>query len=74
MAESDEQRIDVSLNGEARSLACGATVRDLVDELGLRPELVAVEVNKVLVPRARHGEQALVAGDRIELVTLVGGG
>jgi thiamine biosynthesis protein ThiS len=35
---------------------------------------VAVERNLQIVPRARHGETALADGDRLEVVTLVGGG
>jgi thiamine biosynthesis protein ThiS len=64
----------VFVNGAPRALPRGATVADLVRALGLRPELVAVEVNRVLVPRRRHAEHALDGGDRVELVTLVGGG
>jgi len=63
------------VNGAERELALEtATVADLVTELGLRPEIVAVELNGDLVPRATHGETGLAEGDRVELVTLVGGG
>jgi sulfur carrier protein len=67
-------RLEVSVNGRPEALAPGATVADLVSSLGLRPELVAVEVNRTLVPRRLHQEHALAHGDRIEVVTLVGGG
>ena len=46
----------------------------LLAELGLPLGHVAVEVNLELVPRARHAEQILAEGDRVEIVTLVGGG
>jgi sulfur carrier protein len=62
------------VNGEAREVAEGATVADLLDSIGLRPKQVAVEVNLELVPRTRHDEHLLRAGDRMEVVTLVGGG
>lgn len=64
------------INGSERAfeLAEGASVLDLLAALGLRPEIVAVEVNGALVPRAQHGEHGLATGDRIECVTLVGGG
>ena len=71
MPETELQR---TVNGTPRALAAGATVADLVAALGLRPELVAVEVNKALVPRRRHAEHPLSTGDRVEIVTLVGGG
>jgi len=50
------------------------TVAELLEELQLSPRLVAVEVNLQLVPRTRHAEQTLAAGDRLEIVSLVGGG
>lgn len=64
----------IELNGEERELADDLTVEDLVRELGLRPEVVAVELNRELVARARHAQTKLAPGDRIEVVTLVGGG
>jgi len=64
----------VVVNGEERALADGASVADLVRELGLERAACAVEVNRALVPRARHAERALDEGDKVEVVTLVGGG
>jgi sulfur carrier protein len=66
--------IEILCNGELRSLADGATVAALVAELGLNVQHVAVEVNQDLVPRAKHVSRPLAAGDRVEVVTLVGGG
>ncbi|MHC4261565.1 MAG: sulfur carrier protein ThiS [Planctomycetota bacterium] len=66
--------IEVKVNGESRELVPGTTVAALIDELGLRPELVAVEINRRLVPRKDRGERILATGDEVELVTLVGGG
>ena len=64
----------VLVNGKERELPGGATVADLVRALALRPEQVAVERNGELVPRAAHERTELREGDRVELVTLVGGG
>lgn len=64
----------VHVNGAEREVAAGTTVAQLLEQLELRPELVAVEVNGSLVPRARRAEHELSGGDAIELVTLVGGG
>jgi thiamine biosynthesis protein ThiS len=66
--------LSITCNGEPRSVAPGTTVAALLAELGLEPRQVAVEVNLELVPRARHAERPLHAGDRLEIVTLVGGG
>jgi thiazole synthase len=66
--------VTITLNGQARELPQRATVADLLRELGVKPQFVAVEVNRDLVPRARHGETRINAGDVLEVVTLVGGG
>lgn len=66
--------IEFHLNGEPFALPAGATVADLVASRGLEPRQVAVEVNRAIVPRAQHADTPLGAGDRVEIVTLVGGG
>lgn len=62
------------VNGKPTELAEGARVTDLLAQLGLAERPSAVEVNKDLVPRRRHGEHVLAEGDTVEIVTLVGGG
>jgi thiazole synthase len=66
--------VTISVNGAARFFQPGATVRDLIEELGVRPEYVAVERNRELIPRGSYSEVRLSEGDEIEVVTLVGGG
>ena len=66
--------IDVTVNGEARQCAVGTSITALLAELGLAERRVAVERNREIIPRARHAETILDAGDRLELVTFVGGG
>lgn len=67
-------RIDIVINGETRSVTAGTTVAALVVELGFGDRRVAVERNREVVPRAQHGSTVLAAGDRLEVVTFVGGG
>ena len=66
--------MEIIVNGDPRPTADGLTVAALLEELGLANRLVAVEVNLELVPKPRHAEHRLAAGDRVEIVTLVGGG
>jgi len=66
--------VEIIVNGQSRRVAEGTTVARLVEELNLPTRYVAVEVNLELVPRARHAEHRLADGDRLEIVTLVGGG
>ena len=66
--------IDVVINGQSRKIEEGTTVSVLLDQLGLGERRVAVERNREIVPRAEHASTILAAGDRLELVTFVGGG
>jgi sulfur carrier protein len=65
-------RLDV--NGESLLVAEGATIADLVRQLGLERGRVAVERNGTVVPRAEHASVRLSGADRIEIVAFVGGG
>lgn len=66
--------MQVYVNGESLELAAVPTVRNLLEQLDLVRPQVAVEVNQQLVPRRDHDFWQLHEGDRIEIVTLVGGG
>lgn len=64
----------IEVNGEAREIADGATIRALLVEMGLAETLVAVERNEEIVPRGEHETTPLAEGDRVEVVHFVGGG
>jgi len=66
--------VKIHVNGQERQTREHATVADLLEELQLAGKPVAVEVNLELVPRESHAEHRLAEGDRLEIVTLVGGG
>jgi thiamine biosynthesis protein ThiS len=66
--------LTVVVNGEARSIAGGATALDLLRHLELDPRAVVVEVNRQIVRRPALADTRLHDGDRIELVHFVGGG
>ena len=65
--------INIMLNGEQRQVREGS-VADLVASLGLDVKKVAVERNRVIVPRSTLAEVALAEGDALEIVHFVGGG
>jgi sulfur carrier protein len=66
--------MNIQVNGQDREVAAGSSVANLLGELGVTQPHVAVEVNLEVVPRAEHRETILNDGDRVEVVTLVGGG
>ena len=64
----------IRVNGEEREVPEATTVSGLLALIDVTAARVAVEVNREIVPRSRHGEHALADGDRVEIVTMVGGG
>jgi thiamine biosynthesis protein ThiS len=66
--------LEIVVNGERRKVGGDATVRSLLRELELPESRVAVERNRAIVRKSDYEGTALVEGDRIEIVTFVGGG
>ncbi|QSI77189.1 sulfur carrier protein ThiS [Niveibacterium microcysteis] len=66
--------IEIVLNGAPQSLPANTTVAQLLERLGYAGKRLAVECNGEIVPKGRHAELALAAGDRLEIVVAVGGG
>lgn len=64
----------ILVNGEEKELAEGSTVAQLIEAVGLRPERLAVELNREIVRRAEWGSTSLSDGDKVEIVHFVGGG
>ena len=66
------------INGDARTFPdpppVGFTLAALIESLSMKPDRVAVELNREIVPRDRWPETPLRDGDRLEIVHFVGGG
>ncbi|MGH7231888.1 MAG: sulfur carrier protein ThiS [Nitrospiraceae bacterium] len=74
MKEIETESMQIQLNGEHRTMARGATIADLLRELEIRPDRVAVEVNVEIVERQAFDRRALQNGDRVEVISFIGGG
>ncbi|RII30100.1 MAG: thiamine biosynthesis protein ThiS [Geobacter sp.] len=64
----------VMLNGEQTNIKENCTVVQLLEQLHIGRERVAVEVNRDIVPKAAYDSHTLADGDKIEIVHFVGGG
>lgn len=64
----------IMVNGQPRPMPAGSTVRDVVAALGWEGRPLAVEINEQVVPRAECAGRSIRHGDRLEIVTFVGGG
>ena len=66
--------VEILVNGETRELKAGTTVEELVRELGLVPDRLAIEYNLHILKKKHWAATALAQGDRLEIVHFVGGG
>jgi sulfur carrier protein len=67
-------QITLQVNGEARTCAPQTLLPQLLEQLGLNPRLVAVEYNGEILHRQFWDRTEIRSGDRLEIVTIVGGG
>lgn len=65
--------MQIKVNGEVRAVS-GGTVAALVTALGLNPRQVAIEKNRVIVPRGSYEAEPILDGDEVEIVQFIGGG
>ena len=64
----------VLVNGAVLEWPAPGTIADLLARLGMQDKRVAVSIDRNVIPRSRHGEAPVRAGDRIEILEAVGGG
>ena len=62
------------INGEEKTLASDLTLAELVQQLGMKPDRIAIELNREITPRQQWPAIRLKQGDRLEIVHFVGGG
>jgi sulfur carrier protein len=66
--------MNLVINGEERSFDDGLTLAALIEEIGMKQDRVAVELNRDIVQRDKWASTSLNSGDRLEIVHFVGGG
>ena len=66
--------MNILLNGESYACADGVNIAQLLRQLNLQGERLAVELNEAIVPRSRFHRQTLKDRDKVEIVRAIGGG
>ncbi|HBT47873.1 MAG TPA: thiamine biosynthesis protein ThiS [Peptococcaceae bacterium] len=66
--------MQITVNGEKREVRPGTTVAGLLKELGIDYRYMALERNRIIVPKQEYEKVVLQEGDEIEVVRFVGGG
>ena len=64
----------IELNGAQQMLDRPLSVAALLEANGYAGRMVAVEINREIVPRSLHSSRLLQDGDQIEIVQAMGGG
>jgi sulfur carrier protein len=68
------EALQIQVNGLPRDCRSGSTVGDLLRELDIKTERVAVELNLEILDRKDFDLRSLKAGDRVEILSFIGGG
>jgi thiamine biosynthesis protein ThiS len=66
--------MQVTINGKPENVRAELSITELLEQRHVKPVRVAVELNEDVVPRKDFSNTTLSDGDRIEIVTFVGGG
>ena len=66
--------MNITLNGEIKSIAEQCTISGLIEQLGLANKRLAVEVNLDIIPRSEHTSYQFKENDKVEIVHAIGGG
>ena len=66
--------LTLKINGEPKEFASELTLAALVEQLGMKSDRIAIELNREIAPRASWADTPLRSGDELEIVHFVGGG
>ena len=66
--------MDILVNGESRQIHKPCSVQQLLEDMGLSEQRLALEINEEIVPKSRHAEHYFNEGDKVEIVNAIGGG
>ena len=66
--------IKIHLNGKEQEIKSGMTVTDLLTKWRMRPELVTVEINEIILQKLDYDSTEIKAGDKVEFIFYMGGG
>ena len=74
MLQNDTSRIEIVVNGQSRAVPGGQTILELLQALGIKPDRVAVEMDRRIVKQGEWAAAVLQPGAKLEIVQFVGGG
>tara|TARA_B100000965_G_scaffold374358_1_gene365574 strand:+ start:77 stop:277 length:201 start_codon:yes stop_codon:yes gene_type:complete len=66
--------MNILLNNRPEKLFDGLTIRKLLEQKNIKNKYYAVEINKKIIPKSQHDAHIIKDGDKIEIITAIGGG
>ena len=66
--------MNIILNNELDEVLDGITIKELLDDKKIKTKYIAIEINKKIIPKSSYHEHELREGDKIEIITAIGGG
>ena len=66
--------MNIILNNQSDEVHDGITIRELLDQKKIHTKYIAVEINQKIIPRSKYNQHELKEGDKIEIITAIGGG
>ena len=66
--------MNILLNNKPVKLFDGSTVKKLLENKNIKNKYYAVEINRKIIPKSDHETYIIKEGDRIEIITAIGGG
>ena len=66
--------MNILLNNKPEKLFDGSTVKKLLENKNIKNKYYAVEINRKIIPKSDHDTYLIKDGDRVEIITAIGGG
>ncbi len=66
--------MNIMLNNESDEVNDGITIKELLDDKKILTQYIAIEINKKIIPKSSYYKHELREGDKIEIITAIGGG
>ena len=66
--------MNIMLNNESNEVNDGITIKELLDDKKILTQYIAIEINKKIIPKSSYYKHELREGDKIEIITAIGGG
>ena len=66
--------MNILLNNKPVRLFDGSTVKKLLENKNIKNKYYAVEINRKIIPKSDHETYIIKEGDKIEIITAIGGG